>query len=243
MTMLRLLPLALLACAAPGLAAAPEAPAAQQAAEPGPVAMRLAAVAMPATLYIEREVKVAGLAFLALPGGNADSGALEKEFPGIHAAAWKALEPEVRRYAAESHPQIVKRLAQLYHEHLTGPEMEGLRTFYETPTGARILRTVFEGADYAPVVNDLVSSPEATISGDAIAAARKTALDKVAAEVQPADEAAARALLRAIPPAKAAKLTQAVHEFTVRSSNERHPEFEARVERIVTEAMQRFMER
>jgi hypothetical protein len=203
--------------------------------------MELAALITPAEDFIEREVRTGRDGFIAVGTTEGEAKALEDEFPGIYADAWTALEPEMRRYAKQQHPQLVERLARLFEKLLTPTEMAAVRTFYVTPTGQRILRTMYQNLDVSPMVNQIIADPEAKLSAETIAATQRGARAKVEAETGPADLGALNALMKVVPLAKMTALGEGVQALTAEFANEEDAEFDARIEKIATDAMEQYI--
>ena len=217
----------------------PPAIASEQAVDPE--ALELARIMTPLEDYMAREIRMARQAFLAVSATDPDAKALETDYPGLYAYTWKALEPELRRYTSQSHPALLRRLAQIYQRHLNPAERQALRTFYLTPTGRRVLHTMYYETDATPMVDELVANPEAKISAGSLAAVQRNGEAKVMAGFGPADEEAGRALMRGVPAAKFQTVSEAVAALTLELANQADPVWDAKAEKLTLKAMKRFM--
>lgn len=234
----RLLAAALIA-AAPLLAPPPAA--AFQAEAPPADALALARLVTPPETYVEMAVKGGRTGFLGGSEADPDAKALEQRYPGIYADAWKALEPEMRRMAIAAQPAFERRLAALYARLLTPAELTGLRAFYASPTGRKLIRVMHANLDMAPMLDDAVSRPDAQVSAEALAAAQAEAKRKALAALTSDDEAALAGLARLMPLAKLQSVAAAVQKFTLETINEPQPEAEARMQQVVEARMTAFI--
>src|SRR5688572_9846235 len=106
MILTRLVFLAAFALASPAAATAPE-PDPQpdtELAAPHPEALAIAELMLPLETAVDASARVAKQAFFEMFKKNAEMAELESEMPGISAALWPVLEPEIRRFTREEHP-------------------------------------------------------------------------------------------------------------------------------------------
>ena len=219
----------------PALAQAEAASQAQPGAE---AAFKLATLVVPDDLA-DIEVRRAREAIYA--GFRADEGLveLENEYPGLHDAMWHAVEPILRDYSAKSGPGLVARLRDLYAARLSREEIDAFIAFYSTPTGKRLIRTVYENADYAPFVEAGLAD-RATTAED-IGRVQQSARAAVAESLTEADRAALEELVRSISLTKANALSAEIRQITADWLNEPDPEMDALIEEAVVSAAERHM--
>ena len=190
---------------------------------------------MDAALAASRE------AFFAILKEDPDSKALESEYPGIYQDVWKAMEPVILKSVDDDMPKLWNRLARLYTERLTPAEIAGLRRFYATPTGQRMVRTMDEEADLAPMVEAITKSPDAPITTEVMRKSLAPARAAVVRQITPQDEAALTGLQKSISLPKLYALGAQVQRVTLEWMNEPDPEFDARLDALIEKRMERFM--
>ena len=239
---LRRLFVAALLAAAPAAASA-QAPAPAAADPQASLALELAKLVSPSEALLELVIASARTAFFGALNSDPESQALEKDHPGIGQAVWDALEPEARRAAVESAPQLWEKIARVYTKNLTPAETRALIDFYGSPTGQKAIRAMYASVDMAPMFKDAIDSPDGQISAGSLAKGQRAAAAQAVSAMGPEDEAALLALSRAIPLAKLLAVGQDVQKATLEYLNEPDPENDARIEALVSETMERYMKK
>ena len=225
------------AVASPALAQ----PQAAKVATPSADALALAEVAPPRGLYVAREVETARRMLLGVLARDPDMAALEADHPGLSKAIWGAVEAETRTYAEASLAEYRALLAGVYDRRLSSAELRGLSRFYTTPTGQKIVRAMYQPASVDGLVGDLVRDPDGKISQKTANAMDRAARARAESSVTAADAPALAELTRTISLAKLDSLGEEVTRVTLDWSNRPDPEFEARIERLMIEAVERFL--
>lgn len=165
-------------------------PAAPPPIESRPLAARtlvLAKLMLPEDLIVEQEMALAKGTFEAAVPANPRARRLEAAHPGLYAAIWAEVEPELRRLASEGKPILWTRVAARLETLLTANETEALIAFYSTSIGRRILRVAIAAIDSYPDDSRPPAPPERQV-----VAARVRELGEIGAEDRSALAAASR---------------------------------------------------
>jgi post-segregation antitoxin (ccd killing protein) len=210
---------------------------------PSEEALSLAEVAVPRELYLAREMDTARRALLGTLAQNPDMAAFEAEHPGLSKAIWAAAEPETRRYAEAALPEFRALLAAVYQRRLSAAEMRGLRTFFTTPTGRKIVSAMYAPVNVDGMVGDFARDPDAKISQKTADGLEREAKARAGSAVTAEDAPALAELTRTISLAKLGSLGDEVKQVTLEWVNRPDPEFEAKIARTTADAIERFLAR
>lgn len=205
-------------------------------------ASALARVVAPLDIGVSTELEQARRAILALPTLDEDAKLLEKEYPGLYAALWAAVEPEMRAIAEASYPSFWAALEQLYHARLTENEAQAVMTFFKSATGQKLLRSTYSSFDTGPMVAEMANSDNYTVSESQMKAAANAARAKAVGQIGPGDQADLWLLIASIDLAKFQSLGVETQKVTLAWVNKEDPEGDARIEKAMKEAMERYME-
>jgi hypothetical protein len=163
---------------------------------------------------------------------------IETEHLGLFDAVWTAVEPEVRRSIIADAPVFEDRLARLYSNSLTLTEIEGLKSFYSTPTGQKLIRSMYSGLDATPIIESAITG-EGVISQEAHDAMVESATRKAASSVDPS--AGDLAILeRSISFEKMQRIGAEVRKLTLEWVNQEDPEFEAKLDELIGAAADKY---
>ena len=179
--------------------------------------------------------------FFKLLEEDADSASLEADYPGISQAIWDAMEPLMRESTAADMPKLWDALANLYIERLTPAEIAGLRRFYGSPAGRKMVRLMNEKTDVGAIIEATAKSANGEISREAFEKAQKPARAAAARAIGPEDEAALADLSKSIPMPKLYALGAEVQRITFAWMNAPDPEFDAKLEKVVGDRVASFM--
>ena len=210
-------------------------------ATPAADARALAEIAVPGELYVPREIETARRALLGVLAQDPDMAELEAEHPGLSKAIWAAVEPEARKYAEAELPDYRALLAGIYQRRLSIEETRGIREFYATPTGRKILRTMYAPPNVDRLIGDIVRDPEGKISQKTADTMDRAKRAEVESAMTAEDAPALAALNRTISLAKLDSLANEVQRVTLDWANRSDPEFEAKIERLMIEVIERFV--
>ena len=207
-------------------------------------AAELARTVAPADIMVPVELEQARKAILLLPQLDTGAKDLETEYPGIWAAIWTAVEPEMRRSVQADYPKFWASLERLYTSRLTEEEGEAILAFYRSPTGQKLIHGLVQGVqniDTTPILKDVVESPSGTVSaehfGDWGNAARAAAIK----DIGPESLGDLLILMHSINLEKFKALGMETRKLTLSWVNDRDPEAEQRLKKLMQNAMEDYM--
>lgn len=239
----------LFVAAAGGALAAPAPVSPQQQARPDgatpavsrATAAALARVVAPMDVMVPVEIEQARKAILVLSTMDDDARQLEQDYPGLYAALWIAVEPELRRQAVADLPSFWTALEELYAARLTEREARALMAFFQSATGQKLLRSMYSSFDATPLFAEMVKSDSATIGAEQMEAATDAAKAKAVKELGTEDEAALLTLVASIDLKKFKAFGAETQQVSLDWVNKEDPEGEQRLEKMMVEAMERYI--
>ena len=232
--------LALAAPASPA-APAPNTPAQASVAVSKATAATLARTVAPADITIALEVDHARKAILALPTIDDDARQLEAEFPGIYAAMWAAIEPEVRRSTEADYPSYWAALENMYLARLSEQEAQAVLAFFRSATGQKLLRGMYGAMDTGPMLAEMVKTDSATIDAKQMQSAVDAAKAKAVGQLGPEDEASLLTLVASMDLGKFRALGAETQKITLDWVNKEDPEGEEKLGKLMQDAMAKYM--
>jgi hypothetical protein len=232
--------LALAAPASPA-APAPNTPARASVAVSKATAATLARTVAPADITIALEVDHARKAILALPTIDEDARQLEAEFPGIYAAMWAAIEPEVRRSTEADYPSYWAALENMYLARLSEQEAQAVLAFFRSATGQKLLRGMYGAMDTGPMLAEMVKTDSATIDAKQMQSAVDAAKAKAVGQLGPEDEASLLTLVASMDLGKFRALGAETQKITLDWVNKEDPEGEEKLGKLMQDAMAKYM--
>lgn len=206
-----------------------------------PAAAALAEIVVPAERFDDLQVAVARQGIVAAFAQEIGAD-WQARYPGLLEAIWKDVEPELRRQSAKSRPVLMQRLAALYSARLTESEIRVLDRFYRSPTGQKMIRVMYEEADYTPILDDMLADENARVSTQALRRTHESGKARMLAQLTAEDEAALVRLGRSLPLAKMTSVGAEVQRTTASWINEPDPEGEERIAKVMEAAAARYME-
>jgi hypothetical protein len=238
--------LGLLLAAASVQTLAQPAPAAPQPAGASPkvsqdTAAALARTVAPVEPMLRAEIEQARKAILALPTLDNDAKELERDYPGLYAALWTAVEPDMKRSAEASYPGYWAALEQLYLARLTEGEAQAVMTYFKSPGGQKLIRTMYGGFDSAPMVAEMTKSNDYTVNEQQLKEATDAAKAKAVQQITDDDKADLWILMASIDLQKFKAIGAETQRVTLDWVNRPDPEGEARMQKLMEQAMQRYM--
>lgn len=204
-------------------------------------AAALARVVAPLEIMVPAELEQARKAILALPTLDEEARQLEQEYPGLYAALWAAVEPEMRRSTEADYPSYWTALEQLYVARLTENEAQAVMTFFKSPTGQKLIRNMYGNFDAAPMLAEMAKSENYTIDEKQMKAATDAAKAKAVEQIGPGDQADLWILMASIDLEKFKALGAETQKVTLDWVNKEDAEGEAKIGKIMEEAMKRYM--
>ena len=204
-------------------------------------AAALARIVAPLDVGVAAELEQARKAILALPTMDEDARQLEQEYPGLYAALWAAIEPEMKRTTEADYPSFWAALEQLYLARLSENEAQAVMTFFKSATGQKLLRNTYSSFDAAPMMAEMVKADNYTVDEKQMKAAADAAKAKAVGQIGPEDHADLWILMASIDLKKFQALGAETQKITLDWVNKEDPEGDARIGKIMEEAMERYM--
>jgi hypothetical protein len=233
--------LAALAIAAPVASAAQQPGPESAAAAPHPHASAIAEIMLPLDKTVEAAIATGKRAFFEMFRSNPEIAEMEQSFPGIAAALWPEIEPELRRATIEGHPAYMNMVASFYSARFTPAELEALRTLYSTPTGAKMMGSIHGDTGPNAIVDEVIRNPDAPVSHGAAEEMIRAKTERMVALLTEEDEAPLLAALRVVPEAKMIRANADLVKLLVEWMNKPTPELDARLQAIMEKTVERFL--
>ncbi|MDP9422007.1 MAG: DUF2059 domain-containing protein [Pseudomonadota bacterium] len=205
-------------------------------------AAALARAVTPSDVVIPAELEEVRKAILSIPTLDEDAKQLEQEYPGLYAAVWTAVEPEMRRQIEVDRPGFWAKLEQLYLARLTEREAQGLLAFFQSATGQKLIRNMYGSIDASPLFAELAKSDKATIGAPQIQAVTDAAKAKAVGQMGPEDESSLVTLAAAMDLKKFQEIGAETQKISVDWANREDPEGEEKIAKIMETAMERYMD-
>lgn len=169
-------------------------------------------------------------------------GAMEKQYPGIIRHMIDAMRPEILRNVTSELPELWDRLAPIYAGALTEAEMRESLAFYRSPTGVWLIDTMANNADFSSALGRVVTDPNREITAaDLKAGAVDSTIGAVAGGMTAERGRAIMAFHGTSAGQKMRALQPKLLEVSAAWSNETDPAAEARVQKIVQDAVLGYM--
>jgi hypothetical protein len=172
---------------------------------------------------------------------NAEAAEAESALPGISAALWPVLEPEIRQFTRDEHPGYLNMVASFYTSRFTPDELKALHALYASPTGTKIIGALYGSARPDALVEEMIRSPEAPISQSATSEAISQMTDRLVGLITEEDQPALLAALRVVPQAKLDRANRDLTQLVVQWLNKPTPELDARLDVLMEKAVARYM--
>jgi hypothetical protein len=205
-------------------------------------AATLARTVAPIDILLPLELEQARKAILALPTLDEDAKQLEQEYPGLYAALWTAVEPQMKHSTEAAYPSYWAALERLYAGSLTETEAHAVLTFFQSATGQKLIRNMYGSFDGGPMFADMAKSGDYTIGEKQMKTVIDAAKSKAVQQIGPEDEADLWILMASIDLKKFQTLGAETQKVTLAWLNEEEPEDEAKIGKIMEEAMQQYMD-
>lgn len=234
------------ACPTSGFAASPpsEAQPANPAAAPvsSATAATLARVVAPLDLMVPMELEQARKAILALPAVDKDAKQLEAEYPGIYAALWTEVEPEMRRQAEADYPGYWAALEQIYVKRLTENEAHAVLRFFRSATGQKLIRNMYGSIDTSPLFAEMIRTDNYNVDEQQMKALTDTAKAKAVQQIGEQDHADLWILVASIKLEKFQALGAETQKATLDWVNKEDAEGDEKLSKFMEAAMVRYMD-
>lgn len=167
--------------------------------------------------------------------------ALEAQAPGAVDAVVDAIRPELLAFTLRELPRYHHEVGRIYARHMTVTELEEAYAFYSSPLGTRLVDETQGNIDFSTVFGDIAYDPdgktsEESLSKDQQRAVAKTVGNLSAEELEPMIAVSRQSWFKKI------QLVQPdIMAYDAAYMNSPSPEYEARIEKVVTEALEAHM--
>lgn len=205
-------------------------------------AAALARTVAPKDVLLPVEIEQARKMVLALPAMDDDAKQLEQEYPGLYAAVWTAVEPEMRRQTEADYPSFWTMLEDLYIRRLTEQEAQAVLVFFKSTTGQKLTRSMYGSLDATPWLAEMIKSDSSTVSEAQMQGVIDAAKTKAVQQIGPEDEANLEALAAKISLDDFRALGAETQKLTLDWVNQEDPEGEEKLAKIMEAAMERYMD-
>jgi hypothetical protein len=202
----------------------------------------LARLVQPQKLIIDAAIVQYDRVFVATMREQADIRALEDEYPGVTDAAYKELRPLMLAELERGIPELWHRVAALYDKHFDQAELAELIRFYSGPTGQKLIRLANSGRELEPMMREMVSREDMSISEKSVEEANKSLVAEALGQLAPSDVMVLTELMQSPLGAKLRDIKPDMTKLTLEWTNEPNPAFEKKVEQVTEAAMMRFIE-
>jgi len=167
--------------------------------------------------------------------------AMEKDHPGVTKAVIEAMRPIIVTSTLARLPSLWERLAPIYTRMFSVAELHTLLDFYTSPAGARVIKTMGEGADYSRMLGDMVANNNSVVTSDGVTAGVQSGVAQVIRSATPEDMKAMIALVATSAGKKLPMLNREVQAASIAWGNEPEPELDAQVESAVKDAVVKYL--
>jgi hypothetical protein len=210
------------------------------AAQPGAVA--LAKLTCPRDLMVEQQIETAKRAFYAGFRAEPEAAEVEAANPGMVDFLWAAIRPEMESQSLKILPKIWTMLAEVYSARLTAREIDSLRAFYATPTGQKVVKSMYSEVDVSPVISEMVRS-EGRISDSTAKGVITAASNRMANTLTAEDLRVVTALVGYISREKMRSVSDETRRVMLALGSAPDPELDARLAAIIDNALARYLEK
>lgn len=167
--------------------------------------------------------------------------AMEKEYPGITKAMIDAMRTIVIDEVMQSLPQLWEKISAIYAEEMTAADLDEAIAFFGTPAGARLVENMTREADFSQMLKTIIADDEAKVTEGALRTEIRASATKATGKLSAEDR---NALVNFGWSAAGAKIRIAnarVIPIAAAWSNETTPEGDARMEKAMTEVVEKFI--
>jgi len=168
-----------------------------------------------------------------------DLAALEKQYPGVSLEIARATLPITNRSERERLPQLWQRQAAFYAVHFSAPELDTLIAFYQSPTGAKMIRVMIEKMHPHHALAEAAQSPDMQFSGKSVIADIRETVPDILRTMTPEDKAVLARLAASGIMQKMAAIAPQTQQIAIDWMAEEAPWEAAETDRVVAEIMAR----
>jgi hypothetical protein len=166
--------------------------------------------------------------------------ALEEAYPGVLKAMIEAMTPILTGEMRAEMPRLWTMLGDLYAENLNEADLRAALAFYGSPTGRRIIDFMGEKTDLAPMIDQMVSSGDYTVTEQGIKASATTGASKMATALSPSEVAETTRFALTPEGKRIVALTPRVHKLVTEWSNAPTPELDAKLDKAIAAVIAKY---
>jgi hypothetical protein len=166
--------------------------------------------------------------------------ALEETHPGILKAMIDAMTPILTGEMRAEMPRLWTMLGDVYAENLSETDLRAALAFYGSPTGKRIIDFMGKQTDMAPMLDQMVSSGDYSVTEQGLKASAMTGASKVATALTPGEIAATTRFALTPEGKRIIALTPRMNKLVTEWSNAPTPELDARLDKAVLAVIEKY---
>jgi hypothetical protein len=165
---------------------------------------------------------------------------MERESPGLIKAVVDATAPLITESTVRQLPLLWSRLVPIFMRTFTAEELRALTDFYTSSSGARLLKTMAESADFSQALVKTIASGGSTITAQDVQAAAQAGGVGMARSASPEDLAVLQAFATSTAGMKMRAIAEEVRATSVAWGNEPDPALDAQIEKTVEAVVTKF---
>jgi len=164
---------------------------------------------------------------------NPTFAAAERQHPGITSDFLAAMGGVIAEGTITRLPALWARLEPIFSQSFTTAELRTLVDFYTSPTGARLIKTMGEGADYSQMLGNMVSDGNHKVTTEDLRAGIQSGAAVVIRTATPEDMKTMQALAATSAGKKLLVVNQQAQAEAAAWGNEADPQLNAQVIKAV----------
>lgn len=204
--------------------------------------IRLATVLNPEDLMVAAEKRGFEEELIPALRKHEDYVALEAKYPGIIDEVAMRMRPLLEEYGRASMPQRLQQMGLFFAQRFSRVELEDMLAFYTSPTGQRLIRAMFANASMQGIVDEAIADPEQQTSIDAVNQIFASSLNALPKALIESDRPVLRELMRKPWFARIRAVAPEMRQLQQQMINEPDPAFEGRLDQVITETIENFIE-
>ena len=166
---------------------------------------------------------------------------LEKDYPGISRATLDAMRPIVTAEVVKGLPTLWNSLGAIYAEEFTEGELNEVLAFFRSPAGGRVIENMAREVTFGAELQAMLASEQNDISETAMRTGLAAGAVKAVRKLSEEDRKAVAAFGWTPAGAKLAATKKRILPVLTAWSNQTSPETDARMEKAMTEVIEKFI--
>jgi hypothetical protein len=167
--------------------------------------------------------------------------ATEKEYPGITKAMIDAMRTIVIDEVMQSLPQLWEKIGAIYAEEMTIAEIDDAIGFFRTPAGARVVENMTQEADFSQMIKTMIADDAAKVTEGTLRTEMRASATKTMGKLSAQDRNALVNFGWSPAGVKIRTANARVMPIVAAWSNETTPEGDARMEKAMTDVVEKFI--